>query len=212
MKIEIISVNAIDDGAQVILTVRLSDGEHTEKRRLPVFTEQYLARGLSRGSVIDEDTLDELIAESKLCAAMKKGSRLLSYSASSRTRLVSRLRGKGVDREIAEAAAAKLHELGAINEREDIEGAIRGYLKKLWGKRRIANELRAKGYPSELISSALSELDESVWCEGCVALLRKKGAEGAKSPDEIKKITACAVRYGYSYLEVKRALEVICKN
>ncbi len=213
MKIEISGVSAVADGAQILLTVTLSDGEHREKRKLLIFTEQYLSLGLSRGALIDEEALDALISASKLCRAMKKGCDLLSYSPSSRARLKSRLISKGIDRESAEEAAERLAQVGAIDEQKDASRAVRSCLKKLWGRKRIINELYSKGYPQSVITDALSELDEDVWLNGCVAFLRKKGADNAlKDPEEIKKLIACAARYGYSYPEIKQALEIISEN
>lgn len=213
MKIEISDVNAVADGAQVLLTVTISDGEHREKRKLLIFTEQYLSLGLSWGAVIDEETLDTLISASKLCRAMKKGCDLLSYSPSSRTRLKSRLISKGIDRESAEEAAERLAQIGAIDEQKDASRAVRSCLKKLWGRKRIINELYSKGYPQDVITDALSELEDDVWLNGCVAFLRKKGASNALGdPQEIKKLIACASRYGYSYSEIKQALEILCED
>ena len=68
MKIEIISVSALDEGAEILLTVKISNGEgRGEKRKLLLFTEQYLEMGLCRGAVIDADTFDELEKLSREC-------------------------------------------------------------------------------------------------------------------------------------------------
>lgn len=206
MKIEITAVNAVAEGAQILLTVTLADGEHREMRKLLIFTEQYLSLGLSRGALIDEETLDELISASKLCKAMKKGSDLLSYSPSSRARLKSRLIQKGIDRESAELAAQKLCDAGAIDEERDIERAIGAYMKKLWGKARIRHELGAKGYPSEITSRLLSEIDDDVWVHNCSDLMHKKYKTPPTDVTEQQKMIASIIRYGYSYREIKEAL------
>ena len=78
MRIEIISVSSIDDGAEVLLTVKFTDGvgEHSSKRKLLLFTDKYLELGLRKGSVIDEETFDMLESASNVCRAIKKGSEL----------------------------------------------------------------------------------------------------------------------------------------
>ncbi len=208
MDIKIVSVNALSEGAEILLTISLSCGEgRVEKRRLLVFTEQYLELGLSKGMILDEVTFDKLEENSRRCKAMKKGSDLLSYSASSERRLVQRLKSKGIDKESAEFAASKLKEMGAINEELDVERAVNTCLKKLWGKKRIYRELCAKGYEREYISSALDEVDDDVFAQNCKTLFKKKYKSLPTDSAEQKKIVAALMRYGYSFSQIKYAMQ-----
>ena len=208
MKIEIISVSALSEGAEMLLTVGISDGVgRVEKRKILLFTEQYLEMGLCKGMHIPEDTLDTLEQMSKKCKAMKKGSELLSYSASSQTRLVQRLCSKGIDRESAREAAEQLERLGAINERGDVERLVRSCLKKLWGKKRIYSDLCAKGYDRDIISAELENVDEDIFIENCRELFIKKFKKMPQDPVDQKKIIASLTRYGYSFSEIKKAIQ-----
>ena len=208
MDIKIVSVNAMSEGAEILLTVSISNGEgRAEKRKLLIFTEQYLELGLSRGAFIDEDTFDKLERMSRQCKAMKKGSELLAYSASSERRLIQRLKSKGIDKESAEFAAARLKSMGAINEGLDVERAINSCLKKLWGEKRIYSDLSAKGYEREYIVSALAEIEPEVFEENCALLLKKKYRTLPTDPAEEKKMIASLVRYGYSFAEIKKAMQ-----
>lgn len=212
MKIEIISVNALGEGAEMLIGVAITgDSGMSEKRKFLLFTEQYLELGLCRGAVIDADTFDRLEEMSKRCVAMRKGSDLLAYSSSSRVRLAQRLRQKGIDRESAEDAARRLEELGLIDEEADVESLVRSCLKKLWGKKRIYRELCAKGYDRDVISRELEGVDEETIVNNCVALFRKKHKIFPSDPETQKKIIASLVRYGYSFGEIKRALQIIEK-
>jgi regulatory protein len=212
MKIEIISVNALGEGAEMLIGVAITgDSGMNEKRKFLLFTEQYLELGLCRGAVIDEDTFDRLEEMSKRCVAMRKGSDLLAYSSSSRVRLAQRLRQKGIDRESAEDAARRLEELGLIDEEADVESLVRSCLKKLWGKKRIYRELCAKGYDRDVVSRELEGVDEETLVNNCVALFRKKHKVFPSDPETQKKIIASLVRYGYSFGEIKRALQIIEK-
>ena len=197
----------MSEGAEILLTVAISDGGKAEKRKLLIFTEQYLELGLSKGALLDEESFDALEKMSKQCKAIKKGSDLLSYSASSERRLAERLKSKGVDRESAEFAASRLKKMGTINEAHDVERAVNGYIKKLWGKKRIYKELCAKGYGREYITSALDEIDDDVFEQNCVILLKKKYKILPSDPAEQKKIIASLVRYGYSFSEIKKAMQ-----
>ena len=208
MDIKIISVSAMSEGAEILLTLSLCDGEgHTEKRKLLLFTEQYLELGLKRGSLLDEELFEKLEQLAKQCKAIKKGSDLLSYSASSERRLAMRLRNKGFDKDSANFAASHLKSMGVINEELDVERAVSVCLKKLWGKKRIYRELCFKGYESDIISRELSSVDGEKWIDNCRALYKKKFCKGATTPDEQKKIIASLVRYGYSFSEIKIALQ-----
>lgn len=212
MKIEIISVNALGEGAEMLIGVAITgDSGMSEKRKFLLFTEQYLELGLCRGAVIDEDTFDRLEEMSKRCVAMRKGSDLLAYSSSSRVRLAQRLRQKGIDRESAEDAARRLEELGLIDEEADVESLVRSCLKKLWGKKRIYRELCAKGYDRDVVSRELEGVDEETLVNNCVALFRKKHKVFPSDPETQKKIIASLVRYGYSFGEIKKALQIIEK-
>lgn len=208
MKIEIISVSALDEGAEILLTVKISDGEgRGEKRKLLLFTEQYLEMGLCRGAAIDSDTFDELERMSRECKAIRKGTDLLAYSASSRVRLAQKLRAKGIDKKSAENAAERLQRLGVINEQADVERLVHSDLKKLWGKKRIYSDLSAKGYDREIISLELEKIDAEAFVENCRALFVKKYKKMPTDPAEQKKIVASLVRYGYSFSEIRQALQ-----
>ena len=84
-------------------------------------------------------------------------------------------------------------------------------LKKLWGKKRIYRELCAKGYDRDIIASELEGVDEETLVNNCVALFRKKHKVFPSDPETQKKIIASLVRYGYSFGEIKRALQIIEK-
>ena len=208
MDIKIVSANVLSEGNEVLLTVAISNGEgRAEKRKLLIFAEQYLELGISRGTVIDENTFDTIEEMSRRCRAMKKGSELLAYSASSEHRLTQRLVSKGIDKESAAFAASSLKRMGAINEALDVEGAVRTCLKKLWGKKRIYRELCAKGYEREYIVSALDEIEPEVLEQNCALLLKKKYKTLPTEPAELKKIIASLARYGYSFSEIKSAMQ-----
>ena len=196
----------------MLVTVLISSDEgRTEKRKLLLFTEQYLELGIRKGSVLDEMAFDKLEELSKKCVAVRKGADLLSYSASSKTRLAQRLRAKGIDKESATEAAEHLEKIGLIDEEVDVERQVSSCLKKLWGRRRIYRELCAKGYDRSIVEAEVSKLDEELMVENCVALLAKKHKTIPDDPEVRKKIVASLVRYGYTFAEIKEAFRIIAK-
>ena len=212
MKIEVVSVSALSEGAEMMISVLIGDGEgRSQKRKFLVFTEQYLELGIRKGSVIDEEAFDRLEEISKTCKAIRKGSDLLSYSASSKIRLVGRLRSKGIDKESAENAAEHLEKIGLINEESDVERQVASCLKKLWGRNRIYRELCAKGYDREIVGSEVSLLNDEIMTQNCAALIKKKHKIIPDDPDERKKVVAALVRYGYTFSQIKTAFRLIEK-
>lgn len=212
MKIEIISVSALCEGEEMLITLRISDDSgNVEKRKILIFTKQYLELGIRRGDVIDEALFDKLDELSRACKAIRKGSDLLAYSSSSKARLAQRLRSEGIDRESAENAASYLEDMGLINEELDVERAVQSCLKKLWGKKRIYRELCAKGYKMELIERELATLDGESLIENCVSLIRKRYKLIPDDPDGKRKMVAALTRYGYSFSEIKQAIIMVNK-
>ena len=210
MKIEIISVSAVSEGAEMLLTLRISDDcGNKETRKFLLFTNQYLELGLRKGAILSEAVFDELEKCSKECLAIRKGSDLLSYSSSSRKRLVQRLRSKGIDRESAENAALHLQEIGVINEEYDACRQVESCLRKLWGKKRIYQELLSKGYEKEYIENALKDITKEQMIENCVLLIRKKHKKIPSDSAVRKKIAGSLARYGYTFEEIKKAFEIV---
>ena len=210
MKIEVISVSAVSEGAEMIISVSISNEDNkTEKRKFLIFAEQYLELGIRKGQVIDEETFDKIEELSKKCRAIRKGVDLLSYSASSKVRLAHRLRSKGIDKESAENAAEYLEKMGIINEEADVERQIALCLKKLWGKRRIYREICAKGYDRTLVEAEISKIDGEILVQNCVACFKKNHKILPEDPEVRKKIVASLVRYGYTFSEIKEAFRII---
>ena len=210
MKIEIISVSAMSEGAEMLLTLQISDDDgNKEKRKILLFTNQYLELGLRKGVVLTEDDFDVIEKYSKECLAIRKGSDLLSYSSSSRKKLVQRLRSKGIDRESAESAALHLKKLGVINEELDVYRQVESCLRKLWGKKRIYQELLAKGYEKGCIENALRDITKEQMIENCTLLLQKKHKTIPSDPLVRKKIAGSLSRYGYTFDEIKCAFDIV---
>ena len=79
--------------------------------------------------------------------------------------------------------------------------------RKLYPKRRIAAALREKGFSSEAIENALSELVEEDEKQA-LELLIKKGYNGKSEAVSYEKWLAKLARYGFSYGASKRAFDL----
>lgn len=209
MKIEIVGVSAQNEGAEILLTLQITadEGQKSQKRKLLIFTDKYIELDLRRGALIDEDTFDRLENMSKTCRAIKKGSELLSYSASSKANLVRKLKTRGFEKENAQEAADFLESARLIDEQEDVRRAVASYLKKLWGRKRIYCELIRKGYDKSAVAEAVSNIAFDEFAENCASLIRKKVKKVPDDPVERKKLVNFLVRYGYSFSEIREAFD-----
>lgn len=207
MRIEIISVSALEGGAEMMLKVRMSDGERSSVRSLLIFTDKYLELGLRRGAVIDEAAFDELERVSERCRAIKKGGDLLSYSAVSKAQLARKLRQRGFDAENAAEAAEYLETASLIDERSNVKSIISASMKKLWGRKRIYSELIRRGYDRATVGEELGLIDVEEFIENCKRLILKRAGNVPADPVGTRKLIAFLTRYGYSFSEIKAAIE-----
>ena len=123
----------------------------------------------------------------------------------SRGEMIDRLLKKGEAQEDAEAVADRLTELRLINDENYAAIVVRHYSAKGFGAARIKNELYRRFVPRELWEQALADMPDA---DGSLdTLLRAK----LKSPDpdsaELKKATDALRRRGFSWDEIRYAVE-----
>ena len=162
---------------------------------------------LQNGSDITEEEflgMDRSAALSRAIARMKG---ILSYSGVSRRMLIQKLKGYDFSEEICTTAADYAVEHGMVREDVQVEHAVDTYLRrKYWGRRRIAAELSAKGYPREVIESALADIPEEDFMHALHVILERKYGEIPADPQEKQKMILSLLRMGYSGNEIKDAL------
>ena len=207
-RVRILRVRAADGGAKLVLTVDVSSEGKTEREELGIFAARF-DKAPAAGE-IDAETLAILRREAALCGALEQGLRCLSAGGASRVSLTRKLRAKGVDKEIAEAAVEELDARGYLRE---ADGALREAekgLAKLWGDRRILAELRRKGYGDEALAEVRERLSEEDGAARCRRLLQKRRLlpDGNAAGDRraADKLIAALMRYGYGADEIRDAL------
>lgn len=118
MTITVTSLAARNGGEEILVTVRLSDGEHEELRRFVLTTAQYAEMKPQKGE-ITEAQFDALEEAAEIGSAIRKGSGILAFGANSKRTLVQKLRRRGFDAERATAAAEYLAEHKCLDESAD---------------------------------------------------------------------------------------------
>ncbi len=207
MKIQIVHA-AARQSSGVAVRVRISDGELKESRSMVLSESEWARFGFKSGDELNEAEYDELERAAEYCEAVRRGLELLSYGANSRSALTVKLRRRGYDRELCERVAAELYDRGYINEHADAEGIVRSCLSRGYGKKRIVIKLRERGYENNVICEAFGAFENVDYTANCAELIRKKFKALPTERAELDKLIGALVRYGYSYGEIKGALEI----
>lgn len=205
----ILSITPEGSGESVAVTLRLTtptegfpDGRQV---KLHLLAEQYAELSLRVGGITPE-AAEEILAAGKLCAAIRRGLSLLQYGDQSARKLAFKLTAKGIDRDTAEAAAAFLSRKGYIREDDTARLRVEQDLRKLWGPRRIAEDLRAQGFSADAVASALDQLSDVDFCESCAEVIHKKYRTVPADRAGQQKLIAALMRLGYDVGTAREAM------
>lgn len=216
MKIAVTALEERLGGDEAVVTVVISNGEHSEERKLSVASNMLFEIGrIGLGSLPYELSLeqfDSLEYSSRLWGAVKKALDLLSYSDCSKRRLTEKLIQRGFSREISEEASDYAERLGYIDEREQLSRAVNSLAEKGYGRSRIKQELVKKGISREVISDELEDLLDGIDFDESLAELLERKVDFSRldsTPAGLKyreSVISAMFRYGYPPSDVKRKL------
>ena len=188
----ILEIRPSDEGATVTVTL----SERDERVSVHLLVEQYADLRPREGS-ISEGEAEAILEAGRLCDAIRQGMRCLQYGDLSARRLTYKLSAKGVSREIAARAADYLAEKGYIREESAAVSRAAQSARKLWGPRRIREDLRANGFSPDAVEEAMDSLAEVDFEENCAAVIRKKYRTLPDDRAARQKMTAALMRLGY---------------
>ena len=136
---------------------------------------------------------------------LEKAVSLLNYRAHSRKELADKLKQKTGcgDAELNEVLD-RLEELGFLNDRSYAAAVVRSCARKGYGAQRALTELSRRGIPKELREEALAEMPED---GGALERLIRIKLKDPSDRDEVRKVTAAMVRRGFSWDEIRRAMD-----
>ena len=164
-------------------------------------------RGLRVGDEITGDALGELATAAEFQRCLAAAYRLLDYRARSREELSSRLRRRGFEAVTVESVAARLAELGLLNDAE---------FAQLWQENRgsfsprsramLRRELHVKGVAAELIDEAVAQVDDAA-----AAYRAAAGRAARLETDDYtefkNRLGGYLRRRGFDYAVIKETLE-----
>ena len=208
----ILSITPEGAGESVAVTLRITapaeEFPNGRRVKLHLLAEQYAELSLRVGGITPEEA-EEILAAGKLCMAIRRGLSLLQYGDRSARRLTFQLTAKGVDRETAEAATAYLSSKGYIREGDTARLRAEQGARKLWGPRRIAEDLRAHGFSADAVESALDQLSDVDFGENCAMVIRKKYRTVPDDRADRQKLIAALVRLGYDVDTARKAMREV---
>lgn len=162
------------------------DGEY----RFALAQELVLREGLRVGDVLDERRIAALEREDQLWKARESALNLLSYRPRTAAELRLRLARKQYPEELVEACVSELVEKGLVDDGAFAESFVRDRVRfKPRGRRRLAQELRAKGVDAETAREAIGEVmerEETSELELAREAMRKWAPRAGEDPRKAK--------------------------
>ena len=166
--------------------------------------------GLYQNMEIDDEALTSLQREVNARRAFNKASDLLSCRDHSEKELREKLRQKGFS-EGADEAIEKLRSYGYVDDsRFAARYAAELQRVKHYGKRRVEQELMRKGVDRAVIAETLEDMTFDT--DDLVSLIEQRYIRRLDSEKGVSQTVAALQRRGYSYREIKDALEKLAQK
>lgn len=159
---------------------------------------------LYKGRELSEKEYGELMDASRLSDCKNRALRLIGRRPMSCSELYNKLVEKGESPANAEASVNWLLELHYLDDAQYAEMLVRHYAAKGYGRQKIQNEFYKRGIAKDLWDEALGEMPDTA--ETVYKLLRRRLNSPVPDKNEIKKATDSLYRRGFSWDEIKAAL------
>lgn len=181
------------------LTVTLAGGDEI-KSTLGVVTDMRLYSGRE----MDPAAVSELKSASLRALARERALEYLSRRPMSCAELKKKLIEKGEDEDVAEYCVGWLSEHGLIDDESYAAAVARHYAAKGYGPGRVHTELSRRGIARELWDGALDAMPENV---DKLDRFISSRLHDPDDRDEVRRVSQALFRRGYSWDEIRRALE-----
>ena len=179
-------------------TLIFDDGRQI-KSSLGVITERFL----HSGAELSDAEYDELYSASTLSLAKARALRIINTRPMSRREMYDRLVSKGETPDNAELCADWLCDMGLIHDRSYAASVVRHYAAKGYGVSRIKQELKRHGIDRALWDEALEELPEQ---DDYIERFLRSRLTDSEDRAQVKKVSDALFRRGYSWEQIKHAL------
>ncbi len=158
---------------------------------------------------INEEELTELLNAVSFRRAYNKSLDLLSRRPYGTKELIKKLCEKGHERDSAEKACERLAELKLLNDEEYARILANDLLeRKNYSIKRIKQELSFRGIDREIVENTIESLDNDP-ISRIIILVKKKYINKIGDEKGRKRTVDALMRLGYSYSDIKTALNTI---
>ncbi|MBQ3524318.1 MAG: regulatory protein RecX [Clostridia bacterium] len=180
-----------------------------EEYRATVDSDYWYSEKYRNYKEINEEELTELLNAVSFRRAYNKGLDFLSRRPYGTKELVKKLCEKGYEKEFAEKACDRLLELGLLNDEEYARILANDLLdRKNYSIKRIKQELAFRGINREIIENTVDLLDNDP-VSRIIILIKKKYINKISDEKGRKRTVNALLRLGYSYSDIKSALNSV---
>lgn len=182
------------------------DGEYS----FSTDSEDVIEFGIKIDNEYDEASIKELIHNCQYKKAFNDACRILSARPKTRMEMENKLKLK-YDDAVIDEVVKKLQEYDYLNDTEFVRLWVeeRKRLKPA-GKKKIANELRAKGIEKQVVDEAIEQLIPDD-LDTAVDIIKKRISRAGGAPEDrksIQKLYRYLLYRGFDYDTIHRALEI----
>ena len=180
-----------------------------EEYRATVDSDYWYSEKYRNYKEINEEELTELIDSVSFRRAYNKGLDFLSRRPYGTKELIKKLCEKGHEKEASQKACERLIELGLLNDEEYARILANDLLeRKSYSIKRIKQELAFRGIDREIIENTVDSLDNNPQ-KSIIILVKKKYINKLNDEKGKKRTVDALLRLGYSYSDIKSALNSI---
>ncbi len=190
---------------------KIADGEYEGERLL--IDREILARcQIEKGSELGEEDVKNLCYVSACFRAKQKAIWHLSQSDHSEKALFEKL-CRSFPEKAAAFAVAMMRERGYVDDRKYARYLAKKFRTENRSKRETLEKMYLKGIPTDLAKEVLSDAGfEDDECQRAVALIKSRYLSKINDEDGVKKVIAALQRKGFSFADIKKALEIILQE
>lgn len=205
-------IGGVREGESAVRVEVITPAGDVKRHRLT--TKIWETLGLSSGDVITRDAYLKIAEYSERCEAVTRALRYLSGGTYSIKALTDKLCRSGISKEAAEAAVALALKRGLIDEyAQACDIAEKQASRQHRGPSRVARDLAAHGYPSDLSRRAAESVPPGVYAEALEVCIAKKCKSGIPvEKNERDKLIASLVRLGFSVGSIIKKINELSEN
>ncbi len=180
-----------------------------EEYRATVDSDYWYSEKYRHLKEINDDELTELLDSVSFRRAYNKGLDLLSRRPYGTRELIKKLQEKGHENDAAQKACDRLLELGLLDDEEYARILANDLLeRKKYSIKRIKQELSFRGIDREIIENTVDLLDNDPQ-NSIILVVKKKYLNKLNDEKGRKRAIDGLMRLGYSYCDIKAALDLI---